>query len=343
MRLKVAVRLLVFDYFPVLLAFVFGVALALFYLKPIAADIHFHWVIAEEWANFRLGMFCDVALSVNKMPYPPLLHFLLVPGFWLNCKVLWTLGLQVLFFPLAVFALMKVMEPYGRGYALVAGLVALGSFAYVDRLIQVQPQALDLVLLPLAFYYRGKPKLFVAVSGLLIWNHGVIAVFLLLGLWLIRLYNKQVSWRNVLQIAVVSLPVMVPSFLMLSDGLNNFVGGYETIQETLFWTSPVWVVCYLRLPIVGFVFAFLNLKKWKCLDVLERESMVSLLCMVPFVLWQADRFLQYGVVPLSFLLAFRVKPVLEAKNWLLLAVLIFFVFMYWSLWMFLFLGCYDVH
>jgi len=57
---------------------VLSVSVALSYPVPIGADIRFHLEIARVWASGMNGMFSDVALNVNKMPYPPLFHWLLM-------------------------------------------------------------------------------------------------------------------------------------------------------------------------------------------------------------------------------------------------------------------------
>jgi len=60
-----------------------SLAVSLYYLAPIGTDIHFHLAIARSWAKGELGMFSELPLRVNKMPYPPLFEELFATSTYL--------------------------------------------------------------------------------------------------------------------------------------------------------------------------------------------------------------------------------------------------------------------
>jgi hypothetical protein len=329
---------------PALLAFFFSVALALYYLQPIGADIHFHWQIAQVWALLENGFFSTVALEMNQIPYPPLLHWILVPAFWLRIKTQFTLLLQVILFPLGVYAMMKVTQHMGRLYSLLTGILVMGSLAYIDRLFQVQPQALSMVLLPLAFYYRKDSWKFVLVSVAMVWNHGLIAAPLLAGLWLYRIYEGSVSKKHVFSLSLGSFPIVALSLLFLAAGLSRFIGsGFENAQEAAFWNDPLFSLVYMRLLWLGFPLAIYKMMQWKKLGVLEKESLVTLASMLPLIVWQADRFLQFSTIPLALLMTCHIKQAAfrQRESWFWISFIMFFL-MYATLWLWLVVNGYDV-
>lgn len=332
---------------PVMAAFLFSLALALVYLKPVGADIHFHWQIAQAWSQFQIGMVSDVALQMNQMPYPPLLHLVLAPSFWFGLQNQWTLLLQVVLLPLCVFTVIKTTGHLGKLWSMLAGFLVLGSFAFIDRLIQVQPQAFTMVLFPLAFYYRHAPDKFAIISVLMILTHGFVAVPLIAGLWLFRLLNNRSLLKQLSLVVLTTLPITLPSLLMIVGGVGHFFGSsYENSQEALVWSSPTFTLLYMRLLLVGFpIFIYQYATTWNGhkLSLLEHESMVALSSMVLLFVWQADRFLQFSTIPLTFLLVSYIKKsrpnIREAFFWVTIVV---FLVMYLSIWLMLAGNGFDV-
>ena len=132
---------------PVALASLYTCALALTQGLSIGVDIDFHLEIASSWAHGEIGMLCPVALEMNGTPYPPLFHLILAIGVLLGFGVQWALTLQVVLLPLAVASFMYLTyRLHGSTLSFYSGVLVLGSTAYLDRVVQPQPQALDFIL-----------------------------------------------------------------------------------------------------------------------------------------------------------------------------------------------------
>ena len=132
--------------------------------------------------------------------------------------------------------------------ALILGFLALGSYAFMDRVIQVQPQALDFVLLPLALSSNG--LLFVVASVLMFWNHGYYGLFAVGGLLLYHLIRK--DWKLPVSYLLLIFPMLL-LLLEYSSGIFRFTGGFENIQESQFWSNPlIFTVLYQRFLVFGY-------------------------------------------------------------------------------------------
>lgn len=324
-------------------------AIFLVYQAPIGVDVQFHLKIAEVWARGEDGMFAKIALDTNKIPYPPLLHWILVPAVLLNSEILYAAVLQIFFLPLAVASSMfLVWKHYGRQAAMLEGLLLLGSFAFVDRAMQVNPQALDLMLLPLAFYTFLKKDRdgCVIVSLLMILNHGIVGLAAIGGMLLLQLHRK--DYKTLLYFSLSSLSILGSQLWYLPQALARMSSGFETLQEAQFWNNPVvFTVLYQRLITVGFLIGLIltlyHFDKHKPLDDMTKLSLATigtLAIMLPF--W-ADRFVQYSTIPLSLLIigqVVRSKP--RQKELWQYGILLCFIAFYAAMWLWLFVGLYQI-
>lgn len=314
---------------PVLLAGIFTISLSVVYLQPIGQDVWFHQSIADYWRRGELGMFSPPAMTVNKMPYPPLLHWLLI--------AVPPLILQILFLPVAVASMMLIYWRRDKLLALLVGATVIGSYAYVDRLIQVNPQAITMILLPLALYsvIRRQDKLLIVVSTLMIWNHGLVAIVCLGGVFLHLLIRRQ--WKPLLWILVFSTPILISTLYYLPAGLQHFSSKFENLQEAQFWTDPLFTPLYQRLPALGFpLAAYLVLKKREILSDFDKINLMTLGTMALMIIPWSDRFVQFTTIPLAFLIVnWLPRTSWKKKELWQYGIVLCFLLMYATLWLWL--------
>lgn len=301
----------------------------------IGVDIFFHLKIAESWATGNLGMFSSVVMNENHFPYPPLFHFLLVPGVWLGVESAWASVLQVAFLPLAVASFMfLVYKLMGARVAFFGGLLVLGSFAYFDRVVQPQPQAIDFILLPMSYlwFLTAKNRYFSVASVLMVWNHGIVSLSALGGTLLLKL--KRHDWRTLTVVALGSSFILAISAWYILGGLGNYGPRVDTNQELYFWSNPLFVPLYLRFLIVGFpIAAYQLVRSFRGTPLTELSklcllSIGSLAVMIP--MW-ADRWLQYSTIPLALLtLEYINSQKLGRRFWLEMMVVVFFMVAFYS-------------
>lgn len=332
---------------PVFLALAISCSISLRYMAPIGYDFSFHLEIARVWSRGELGMLSDLPMRVNKMPYPPLFHLILVPSVWLNIEIEFAAVLQAFFYPLAVASMMWLWWKKDKMSSLVAGLLVMGSYAFFDRSIQVIPQALDMILLPLIIYYslHGNRR-FIPLSALLIYNHGLVSLALLGGLYVWEWRKQRI--KNVAYSLLQALPIIAISAYYFLDAFSRFTGSYETLQELQFWTNPLFSLSYLRLLFLGIPLAIYLLiaelpHRLKDLSDLEKISLLTLGSMLVLVPSWADRFLQFSTIPLTILLVETISRAKQPKRDLwLYGVLFSFIIFYATLWIWLFADIYFV-
>ena len=291
---------------PVFAALVFTVLLTLAYDRPVGADYWFHLDIARAWARGENGWMRAVAL--NGMPYPPLFHFILVPSVWLGQEILFGRILQVVLLPSAVASMSYFFWVWkGRVFGLLSGALVLGSYAFVDRSMQVAPQSLDMILLPLIvlFALRNRVAQFVVLSVLLVFNHGTVSILILSGLFVYDVMKKH--YRPWLYVCMGSLVVILYSSYYFLDSLALMTGRMENLQEIQFWSNPLFFILgYQRLIALGFPILAWNVYR-KRVDGLGSTQLADVAALmvfslVPMILPWADRFVQYTTIPLTMLI-----------------------------------------
>lgn len=337
-------------WFPVIAAFIITFTIAMWYRYPIGVDWQFHLRIAEAWARGENGMFTELVMRINKMPYPPLQHWLLLPAVWSPDEYFATALFQMFQLPLAVFAIMFALWKIddNKYSAVFAGMLVMGSFAYLDRTLSVSPQGLNFIFLPLAmlFFVKRRLKLATAFSTAMIYTHGVVGICLLGGIWLWALKKRQ--WLYIILPIILALPVILPTVPYLVTGWNRMAGGAENDQEIEFWASPLmFTVTYLRLPIIGFPLSLFLIYKWRKHDEggevveLQKIAILTLVGMlVMFYPW-ADRYVQCSAIPLSMLIAPIAARSKYRQTWFL-GVYFAFLFMYVALWLWLAFDFYTI-
>ena len=316
---------------PTLLALAISIAIGIYYQVPIGADVHYHLNIAEIWVKGN-----------PMITYPSMLHLILVPSVWLGIETSYATALQIILFPLAVYSISRLFKGFS---SLLAGLVVMGSYAFVDRAIQVNPQALDFILFPFAIYYSQvnvNNKKFIAVSMLMFFTHSFVALACLGGIFALMLYRRH--WKPLCWILLLSSPILIPSILFLHSPLPYLkIGVYENLQEKQFWANPLFfILLYQRLPCVGFILIAYKLFSKK-MSNLDSASLLTLFSLSLLIVPWADRFIQYSTIPLSIILTSAMVKLkgkrFEIAQWI---VLCFFLMFYITMWLLLLANNYYI-
>lgn len=329
-RLKMTAFLLVGS------AFTLALATSLTYTVPIGWDIHFHYRVAEAWSRGEVGMWSEIVLKVNRVPYPPLFHLLLVPFLWLHLEYEFTRFLQAVFYPLAILTSTWLMWRHnGKQAGTITAMLLLSSTALIDGAFQVKPQSIEIIMLPVAthFLLEKKQLPFILVSTLLIYTHGLASVAVLGGLFVYGLFNR---WKKeTLAIALASIPIIIPSIAFMAQAIQKWGPTGDNPQERGFWTNPlIFTVWYIGPLVAGFAVALYNVWKWRRLERFDKTSTLTLLSMTLMLPLWADRWLQYATVPLAYLLANKVARIPDRKTkivyvWILFLLFLFFYGMAW--------------
>lgn len=231
------------------------------------------------------------------MPYPPLFHWLLVPGVWLGVEYVWARIIQALIFPLAFASILYSISRLGRGNPFVGGALLLGSAAYYDRLLQATPQGLDMILYPLSVLALCEKRWgwFALLSTLLVYNHGVVALAMLGGSFFYLFVQRK--YKVLLTIGLATSLILIPIGFYLVSGMGAMAGS-GTGQERSFWATPV----SYTLRYLGTIALVIPLMKGvnhrEPLHKLLLLNIGSLLVMFPF--WP-ERFLSYIAPNLAYL------------------------------------------
>lgn len=319
-------------------------AVSLYYTEPVGWDIHFHYSVARIWAAGGNGMFSDIVMQTNKMPYPPVFHWLLVPAVWFGVEWEFARALQVLFYPLALatsmFVVYKARE--SKQQALLTGLFLVSSFGFYDHAIQVFPQSLDAVLFPIAIWLylkKDKPWWLVA-AGLMVWSHGLAALALLGGLAMLSLKEH---YKQFLAFAGISAPVVVSSLIFLAPALARW-SGVDSQSEASFNSNPVtWTLWYLGVPL-SLILIFVVYRVWKnkTADKLDWISIATLLTLIPLGIWWHDRYFAYAAMPLSYIAAKATANTKQLKPYIILVLLILVAIYYVDYWLAIFSNAYEL-
>jgi len=297
----------------IIAAFLLTLSISLKYPVPTGSDIHFHIWIAQEWAKGRNGMFSEIAFSHNHMPYPPLFHWLLVPSIWVGAEFTFARALQVVIYPTAILTSFLLLRNYmDCEKVFYGGLLMLGSLAFYDSLIQPIPQGIDVILFPLAVraFLNKKLRPFILTSALMVWNHGLVPMVLLGGVLLYALLERR--FKEIIGVAIATLPVIAPSLYYLGAGLNRFTQT-NFWQERDFWSNPsLFTFNYIGPVLVAIPFVIWEAYNWRNLRPPKKIYLLTILCLlVMFPLWPV-RCMQLLSVPLIYLASYHMD-----KRWML--------------------------
>jgi hypothetical protein len=293
---------------PILLALFISICIA--YVKGnIGVDIIFHMNIAKEYSTCNFMGAFNIFYNIDHTFYPPLFHFMLVPGFWLGIPNQWVTLIQITILPLTISSFMfLIYKRLGTTQAFFGGLLLFGSLAYLDRVYQAQPQGLDFFLLPLVIYFatelgKSSNRKYILLSTLMIWNHGFVSISAISGTLLRKLREKQ--YKTILSITLGASAILILSLYFLLTGLKFYGGNIDTNQEFAFWHNPLFIPLYLMLPTIGFPIAIYKVYQWyktRTIKPLVSISILTILTLAIMIPVWADRWIQYCTIPLSILI-----------------------------------------
>jgi hypothetical protein len=320
--------------FPIFLALVLTCVITFLYGKSIGVDIIYHVNVAKQYAMGNFSEVLNLNLNMNGSEiYPFFLHLLLVPSVWLGVPYQFTGLLQIIFLPLAVASFgFLVYKTYGVEASLFGMMIILGSFAYVDRVLAVQPQSIDFILLPIGYYFLLKAKqnklLIITIIGF--YNHGLLNLAMFSGVLLTKL--KQKKWITKYLLAILPLLLITIYYLV-----TNRTGTAQFGADQGFWSDPYYLITYVRLPTLGFIatipLLYLVIKK-RQINLLTKLALISLASSSFLIIFAADRYMQYATIPLTLLIIdsyLRIKDKL-IRAWIFAGAFGFMILLYAVLW-----------
>ncbi len=310
---------------------------------PVGADIQFHLDIARAYLRGENGMFAPFVLEINKMPYPPVTHLLLLPSVALNLYDPFIRFLEILSYPCALLFSMVLAKRYGKGtfHAVIVGLALIGSAAYLDLTFQIRPETLDAFLwLGLTFAFLSDRKWLQVASGILgAYSHGLASLAVNGGQ---ILYGR--NKRTLLIVTLASLPIVLISIFYIVPMFSKWAGVPVSSQARMFLTDwPAFTFSYLGALSLALPIVIYQVYKWKTQTLLTKLSLVTLassLLLLP--IWY-DRYYHYASIPLALCLGDFAVSHKKLALIILAFTIYFFVLGYLHLWLVNILGLWDVH
>ena len=217
-------------------------------------------------------------------------------------------------------------------------MLLMSSLSMFDGCFQVKPQALDMMLLPLILYcfVADKTWQFTFLASILVYSHGLAAFILLSGMLMYSLTQNTRNNKFYFTI-LLTLPVLIVSIVYLPGAVSMWGLPSDTPQERTFWANPLlFTVTYLGSLTVGIPIAIHNLFRWHSLDKFTKTVMFTTAGLCLMLLPWADRFLQYVVIPFSFLTA---SYVTESSHKKMLIPLLIMVFAFYAVLPWFWLSC----
>jgi hypothetical protein len=266
---------------------------------PIGADYNAHLRIAQRYAHGEFALIDKDIISENKTPYPPFFHLLLAGGILTHTIKPLEFILQLLIYPLALFAPTYLM--YKTKGVLPATLVLLllfGSLALFDR-GQVAPQAFDLILFPFAIlaFLSNRTTLMIFLLVIMVYTHGAYSLLLFGGLLAYGIHKKKHA-RQLLLTLILCAPIIILTLAYLPAALSTSIGA-NTPQEALIQNNLLYFFTYLSIPIsLLFIVGLISRGK----DSLATLVLFWIIALLPLVIFFPDRFASYVSVPLALII-----------------------------------------
>jgi hypothetical protein len=209
----------------------------------------------------------------------------------------------------------------------------MGCLAYTDAAIQVRPQSLALVLLPLAlgFYASEQKGGFAASMVALVYTHGIAALSMVYSLVAVKLVNR--AWtKTVLVTVLLSSPIVIVSLVYAGGALSKWGGGDASAQERLFWAMPQFFIplysgaSLAAVPLIGYVAA-----SWRRRSSYQKMLVLTVLGSLPMLALWPDRWLQYNTIPFALLVADMTVEAKVSEKALVIFLALFLVYQldYW--------------
>jgi len=281
----------------ILVTLIFTITTAIHYKLPIGEDITFHLDVANYYHE---GKSFSEVLDIIKTPYPPLFHYLLLPTYILK-TMNWVLFLQIIFYPLALLSIGWIVgKELSWKHAIITVLLLISSYGFFDRVIQVTPQAIDMIFFSLSIYFflRDKKLGFILSNLVIFYSHSFFGLLLFGAFGLFWLFKKKGLTIILLSLLTFILVIIMtyPVIMYKADYTVNVVES----QNMAVRTKPIFTMMYLG-GVVVFIPLLLTLGKKTFKNDFNSLVLCWMVVLTPLLFTLTDRYITYAVVPLSIL------------------------------------------
>lgn len=295
---------------------------------PFASDPHFHHKLATGWLNRDFPLLDD-NYFLSGSPYPPAFHItiaLLSKIFFASPLTIMNL-FQILLFPLILvstfYLVYKNTNPYT---ALLSICFLLSSIGFMDRNMQVIPQAVDVLLFPVAIYFfmEKRKKEFLITSVFLIYNHGIYSTLLIAALLIFSFKHERNRVKEFVKIGLYSIPlylIMSPFFL----GSFSPAAAINSPQKELFLKNPIYGIFYLGYFLFITTIVSIYLYRGKERSRFETILFYWLIALLPLFPFFPDRFISFAVQPLAIISAVAFGRFIKSDNLKILFLILAFI------------------
>ena len=306
-------------------------SIVLRYGRPVGWDYRYHVEIAQEYAKGNFGA-TNPGIVRDFGTYPPLFHLFLALLINLGILLPASLFMQIAFYPLIIISVTYLAwKRLGLQHAAFAATILFGSVAVLDR-AQVIPQSLDMIFIPLGFYFFLKKRALPALACLIItaYSHGLFALPFVAAMMIYAWRRNSREYRRIAVYAfLIFIPVLIlaaltlPSYLSFAGGLNN---PQEEIIARQPWRLPIYMgmVPMAMLPL-SVIYLLKKKELLKGINGINEIMTYWLVFLLPLLVVMVDRFASYAVQPISILAAVAIITWLKCNTkriWLPLAFMI---------------------
>jgi hypothetical protein len=288
--------------------------------RPLGSDFEYHLRLSNAWLNGENPL-QNEEYFLSGSPYPPAFH--LVVAFFSKILFLSPLKfmslLQIILFPSILISFSFMVYKRTNLYTAVLSACFLStSIAFHDRAGQVIPQALDVLLFPMAVYFflEKKNRPFILISVLLIYNHALYAVLLLSSLLLYSVLYEKGRVKEFGAVALLSLPLFMLLFTATSTlaAPLSIVTKTTSSQHAFFTSYPLFGVAYLGyfLSLFSFIGILYFVTKEKT-DI-DRILLFWVVFLLPLYISLPDRFMSYAAQPLSMISGITMHEALKTEK-----------------------------
>jgi len=300
------------------------------YGSYIAGDAVLHHRLTEELLQLKYP-------GNSLYPYPPGLHLLLafLSIVFLSSPLQVITAIKPIILLVAVLSTAYfVFKKSGLFTAIILVFLLLSSPAFWDRSSQINPQAFDLMLIPLAYYFflEKKNRTFIAISTFLVYNHFAYAILPLGGLFAYSIFNQR-RFREFRVIVLLSLPLIIFMMLNISPILVESTS-VQTLQEDAVLREPLFIIKYLGYPLFILIFIIVIRQKFGGSTPLKKISQYWALSLLPMIIYFPDRFIEYVSQPLAVMGAIAINELVKSDREREVIVLGLFIFTLASLFAF---------
>jgi len=284
------------------ISLILTILIAIHYKMPMGEDISFHLKIAKGYYLGKWMMTDENVLETTKIPYPPILHLILMFGFIFKTPITFTLFIQLFLYPLALYTTgMLVYKELGFKHAIIVLLLLISSYGFFDRTVQIQPQSFDMIFFPISIYFflRKNTLGFVLSNFIMVYTHSYYSLFLF-GTFVLFFLFRTKGLKMILISFLTFLPLIILTLSYMGYTLEYMASNSQNIQEEIIRTDPVFLIGYFGGALIFVFIIMIYHKKINLKDDFQLLLICWIVCLLPLV-FAMDRLVTYLVVPVSIL------------------------------------------